>query len=80
MASAEVVEGPAVPGLPTSLPDYRGQPLDIAFTDVVRQHYGLPMLVDGSGVRVRVQTLSDWRVVQQNVVAQSVVFEIKRIR
>jgi hypothetical protein len=80
MASADVVEGPAVPEIPAYLPDYRGQPLDVAFTDVVRQHYGLAMLVDPRGVRVRVQTLSDWRVVQQSVVDRSVVFEIKRIR
>ncbi len=79
MASADVVEGSAVPTIPTYLPDYRGQPLDIAFTDVVRQHHGLPMLVDTGGIRVRVQTLSEWKVVQQSVVAQSVVFEIKRI-
>ena len=79
MASTDVVEGPAVAAFSTYLPDYRGQPLDIAFTDVVRQHHGLPMLVDGVGTRVRVQTLSEWKVVHQSVVAQSVVFEIKRI-
>jgi len=79
MASADVVESSAVPAFPTYLPDYRGQPLDIAFTDVVRQHHGLPMLVDAGGIRVRVQTLSEWKVVQQSVDDQSVVFEIKRI-
>ncbi len=67
-----------MPGFPY-LPDYCGQALDIAFTDVVRQHHGLPMLVDGVGTRVRVQRLSEWKVVHQSVVAQSVVFEIKRI-
>ena len=79
MACADVVEGSAVPTRPAYLPDYRGQPLDIAFTDVVRQRHGLPMLVDIEGIRVRVQTLSEWKVVQQSVVAESVVFEIKRI-
>jgi hypothetical protein len=37
------------------------------------------MLVDAGGIRVRVQSLSEWKVVHQTVVAQSVVFEIKRI-
>jgi hypothetical protein len=78
MASTDVVESSAGPRFPY-VPDYCGQALDIAFTDVVRQHHGLPMLVDGVGTRVRVQTLSEWKVVHQSVVAQSVVFEIKRI-
>ena len=79
MASADVVAGSAVPAIPY-LPDYRGQPLDFAFTDVVRQHYGPPMLVDSDGARVRVQTLSEYKVVQQNLVAHTMEFQIKRIR
>ena len=78
MTSTEVVKDTAASALPTYLPDYRGQPLDIAFTDVVRQHRGLPVLVDGDGKRVRVTTLADWKVVQQHRSAHSVVFVIKK--
>jgi len=80
MASADVVDGSAEQSFPAYLADYRGQPLDIAFTDVVRQHYGIPVLLDDQGNSVRAQTLSDWKVVRQGGVANSVFFEIKRIR
>ena len=80
MASTDVVAGPAEPTLPMYIPDYRGQPLDIAFTDVVRQHYGPPLLVDYHGNRVRATTLGDWKVVHQGGIANSVVFEVERIR
>jgi hypothetical protein len=79
MAHTDAVPGTAEPHAPPDLPDYRGQPLDIAFADVVRQHRGPPVLVDGEGNRVRVQTLGDWMVVHQGGIAQSVVLEIERI-
>ena len=80
MASTGVVEGTAEPELPMYIPDYSGQPLDVAFTDVVRQHFGPPLLVDYRGNRVRAAMLGEWKVVHQGRIANSVVFEIQRIR
>ena len=75
MAGTDLAGGP-VQAVVTAIPDYRGMPLDRAFTDAVQRRYGIPTLVDGRGNKIRVTVLGDWTVVQQAGIARCLVFEV----
>jgi len=75
MMRFDVADGSAQ-GVVAAVPDYRGLPLDVAFTNAVQRNYGIPTLVDDRGNKIRVTVLGDWTVVQQAGIAHCMVFEV----